>query len=150
MNIFESVLQKLNNQNLKISFAESCTGGMLVSFLVSVPGASNVLEESYVTYSEDAKKKILGVKQETLEKYTVYSKEVAIEMVEGLYNASKSNVCVSITGECGNGDDYSGCAYVGILYNQKLYTYVIEASGSRSEIREKYSFYVYQILDKIL
>ena len=65
-NIIEQVSNKLKNKQLKISFCESCTGGALVSTLVDIPGASSILEESYVTYSENAKQKIVGVKENTI------------------------------------------------------------------------------------
>ena len=93
--IYEIVFNKLKEKDLKISFCESCTGGNLVASLVKFPGASNILEESYVTYSENAKQKIVGVKKETLDKYTIYSKEVASEMALGLFKISNSDVCVA-------------------------------------------------------
>ena len=103
--IEKNLVEKLKEKKYKISFAESCTGGLLSSTIINVSGSSSVIEESYITYSEDAKMKLLDVKKETLDKYTVYSKEVAQEMCEGLYEKTKSDVCVSITGQAG-GSEY--------------------------------------------
>lgn len=77
------------NKKWQISLAESCTGGKIVATLVNAKGTSKVLSQSYVTYSCDAKIKILGVKKDTLDCYSVYSKEVAKEMVEGLQKLLK-------------------------------------------------------------
>ena len=79
-----NLVSKLKEKKYHISFAESITGGLCAATLVSVPGASNVLAESLVTYSEEAKMKYLDVKKETLNKFGVVSIEVAKEMVIGL------------------------------------------------------------------
>lgn len=148
--VYERVSDKLQKEKLSISFCESCTGGALVSTLVKFPGASNVLSESYVTYSEEAKKKILGVKEETLRKYTVYSSEVAKEMVDGLYNLTKSDICVSITGEVGGDDDQEYTAYVVIKYKNINHEYIFKTKGNRCENINNYVFEIYLNLEKIL
>lgn len=88
--IENKLVEKLKEKKFKISFAESCTGGLLASSIINVSGSSSVIEESYITYSENAKMKLLDVKNETLNKYTVYSKEVALEMAKGLKNRTNS------------------------------------------------------------
>ena len=80
----EELVRILFERALKITTAESCTGGLIAATLVNVPGVSDVFETGYITYSEETKMRILGVKRETLEKYTVYSEEVAREMAEGM------------------------------------------------------------------
>ena len=95
------VYQELKRLGYHISFAESCTGGMLASKLVNVAGSSAVMNESYVTYSEDAKMKILGVEKETIDKYDVVSNEVAIEMANGVCAKTGSEVGVAVTGYAG-------------------------------------------------
>ena len=84
-----------------VTFAESCTGGLLAARLVGVPGASAVLEESHVTYSDAAKVRALGVKPETLEKHTAVSEAVAREMAEGARRISGADWAVSTTGYAG-------------------------------------------------
>ena len=95
----KTLVELLLKNNMTISFAESCTGGMLASTLINVSGSSNVINESYVTYSEEAKMRILGVSKETLNKYTVYSSEVAEEMAEGLKKVTHANVGAAVTGK---------------------------------------------------
>lgn len=91
----------LKSRGETVTFAESCTGGLLAARLVGVPGASAVLEESHVTYSDAAKTRVLGVKLETLEKYTAVSEAVAREMAEGARRISGADWAVSTTGYAG-------------------------------------------------
>lgn len=149
--LIKEVSNKLQNRNLKISFAESCTGGALVSALVSIPGASNILEESYVTYSEHAKIKLLNVKKDTIDKYSVYSKEVAYEMCMGLFNISNSDICVSITGHAGGTEcQDNGIAFVCIKYLDEYYQCKLTESGSREEVRNKFVEKVFSKINELL
>ena len=107
----KTLVELLLKKNMTISFAESCTGGMLASTLINVSGSSNVINESYVTYSEEAKMRILGVSKETLNKYTVYSSEVAEEMAEGLKKVTQANVCASVTGKAEDESGICKCDY---------------------------------------
>lgn len=128
------IVKILKDKKWKISFAESCTGGLLVSTLVNASGASSVLSESYVTYSVDAKMKILGVKKETLDQYTVYSQEVANEMAEGLKKVTNSNICVSVTGEAESKNIDCKCYYT-IIINEEILASSVSFKGSRNEVR---------------
>lgn len=147
------LVECLKQNNLHISFAESCTGGMLVSTLVNASGASNVLNESYVTYSIDAKTRVLGVKKETIDKYTVYSPQTAKEMVEGLYEKTKAEVCVSVTGRAGGGasDPLDGLFDYAILTNiggkNHLHIDRQEFKGTRNDVRKMQTTYIlWQVL----
>lgn len=115
----KTLVELLLKNNMTISFAESCTGGMLASTLINVSGSSNVINESYVTYSEEAKMRILGVSKETLNKYTVYSSEVAEEMAEGLKKVTHANVCASVTGKAEDESGICKCDYCIIVMIQK-------------------------------
>ena len=116
----------LINKNITISACESCTCGMFTSKLGSVSGISKVLERGIVTYTERAKIEELGVKAQTIDKYTVVSPEVAIEMVEGLKEKTGSDICISITGymgpDGGTEKDPVASAYIGVFYKDKLYS----------------------------
>ena len=121
----EELVYKLIDKKLHISFAESLTGGLCASKIVSIPDASKVLAESYVTYSNEAKMKILGVKEETINKYSVVSNEVAYEMALGLHKITKSDICVSLTGLAGPlGDEFHevGAVFIGVYYKNKVIT----------------------------
>lgn len=133
----QTLVRILKENNYTISFAESMTGGLLVSQITSVPGASNVLKESFVTYSNDTKIKILGVSDESIKKYKVVSPQVAKEMVYGLKNISQADICVSVTGEAGPNPSIGkiGEVYIGILYRDKFYDYGFNLLGNRREIQ---------------
>lgn len=144
--IENQIVKILTDKKWKISFAESCTGGLMVATLVNASGCSNVLSESYVTYSEEAKMKILSVKKETLNRYSVYSKEVAIEMAKGLQKITNSNVSVSVTGLAEAPDNNCKCDYA-IIINDTLYVEEVSFNGTRYEVRTKQ---VNHILNRIL
>ncbi len=139
MKIEEKIVKYFNENNLHISFAESMTGGMLASTIVSVSGASDILERSFITYSNDAKIDILGVNPKTIDKYDVVSIEVVKEMAYGLKKITSSDVCVSVSGYA-NGyfkDEEKGKVCYAILYNDELYTNEVIIEGSRNEVRKK-------------
>lgn len=106
--LVQVVGKKLLERGITISSAESCTGGMFAETLTSVPGISEVFDRSLVTYTYKAKMEELGVKRETIDTYSVYSKEVAEEMALGLWKKSGSKICISITGIAGPGGDMPG------------------------------------------
>lgn len=114
----EVVCKGLLEKNLKISTAESCTGGMLSGRIANVSGVSQILKESIVTYSNEAKIKYLGVKDQTLRKYGAVSSETAIEMANGLKRNTSSDICISITGIAGPGGGTDekpvGLVYIGL------------------------------------
>lgn len=94
----EEIVKYLINNNISIATMESCTGGLLASLITDIPGASNILKFSAVTYSSEYKIK-LGVKKDTIDKYSVYSKEVAQEMAYNIAIYSNSILGVGITGK---------------------------------------------------
>lgn len=97
-NLNEKIVKILKEKNKTISFMESCTGGFLANEITNVSGASNVLKVSLVTYSNEYKMNF-GVTKNTLDKYTVYSKETAKEMAKSVSNFAASDFGVGITGE---------------------------------------------------
>lgn len=100
----ESRLVKLLlEKDLQITCAESCTGGMIASLLVNVPGVSEILMESYVTYSNEAKHRLLGVEQEALSEYGAVSQQVAFQMAEGAARAAGADAAIAVTGIAGPG-----------------------------------------------
>ena len=93
----------LIQKHLKITTAESCTGGLLAGRLLDIAGASEVYEEGYITYSDASKAKLLGVKKETLEKYSAVSEKTAEEMVRGAAKAANADAALATTGIAGPG-----------------------------------------------
>lgn len=105
---------------ITLSTAESCTGGMLSQMITSISGSSNIFIGGLCTYTEDMKMKLLGVKKETLDKYTVYSEQVASEMSKGVMSLTGSKASIGVTGLAGpNGgtkDKPVGTVYVSVRY----------------------------------
>ena len=148
----QALVRMLTENDYTISFAESMTGGLLVSQITSVSGASKVLKESFITYSDDAKIKILGVSAESIKNYKVVSPQVAKEMAYGLKNISHSDICVSVTGEAGPNPSVGkvGEVYIGIIYKDKFYDYCLNLLGNRKEIQRNSVDQILAYLIKIL
>jgi nicotinamide-nucleotide amidase len=117
-NLANKLVKKLIQEKLKISFAESCTGGMLSSKITSISGSSKIFNLGLVTYSNKAKINILKVPKKTISKYGAVSNECCLSMVKNLSKISKANISVSITGIAGpNGGTKLkpvGLVYIGI------------------------------------
>lgn len=117
------VADRLMEQGLTLSSAESCTGGMFASTMTDIPGISQCFDRGLVTYSNQAKMEELGVSAGTLEKFGAVSEETALEMVEGLKRVSGSEVCISVTGIAGPGGGSEekpvGLVYIGFSYGDK-------------------------------
>jgi len=118
------LVKKLTIKKLKISFAESCTGGMLSSTITSVSGSSKVFDLGLVTYSNKVKIDILKVPKKLITKYGAVSKECCLSMVRNLSKISKANISVSITGIAGpnGGTKFKpvGLVYIGIKKGNKI------------------------------
>ena len=136
--VLASILIK---KQITVTTAESATAGMIASLLADTPGMSDCMKEAFVTYSEEAKKNRLGVKQETLDKYTVYSHEVAAEMAEGARRASGADLALSVTGIAGPGGGTKsqpvGLTYIGAAFKDTVVTRKYIFSGDRATIRRK-------------
>ncbi|MBO4311080.1 MAG: nicotinamide-nucleotide amidohydrolase family protein [Lachnospiraceae bacterium] len=136
----QSVVDLLKSNNLTISCAESCTGGMVASRLINVSGVSEVLNNCFVTYSDKSKHKILGVKKSTLAKYTAVSKEVCLEMSEADGVSNKADVFVAVTGVAGPDSPYEGkevgLVYIGCNVKGKNKVKEYKFKGDRIKIRE--------------
>ncbi len=130
------IVKKLLYQNLKISCAESCTGGLLAGRLINVAGVSDVLKESFVTYCDEAKINRLGVKPETIEKYSAVSKECAAEMAKGVARETGSDIGVATTGYAGPDGDQVGLVYIAVSYKGQITVKELNLNFSRNDIRE--------------
>ena len=150
--IENTIYEYLNSgkKPLTISTAESCTGGMVASKLIEVPGISENFIESIVSYSNEAKIKRLKVKKETLEKYGAVSEEVAREMLAGL----KTDIGISTTGIAGPGggtkDKPVGLVYIGIKVKDEVKVFKRELKGDRNRIRQRAMMHALYNLLKIL
>lgn len=136
----EAVVELLASQNLTLATAESCTGGMLAARIVNVPGASRILKEGFVTYSDRAKRKRLLVKKGTLAREGAVSGKTAKEMAKGGCFVSGADVCISITGiagpDGGSKEKPVGTVFMACCYQGEVNIKEFHFSGSRSKIRE--------------
>jgi PncC family amidohydrolase len=118
------VFIKLKKKKLKISFAESCTGGMLSSIITSKNGSSKVFNLGLVTYSNKSKVDVLKVPKRIIKKYGAVSKECCLSMVNNLSKISKANISVSLTGIAGPSGGTKqkkvGLVYIGIKKGNKI------------------------------
>ena len=150
--IENTIFECLNSAEkpLTISTAESCTGGMIASKLIEVPGISENFIEGIVSYSNEAKIKRLKVKKETLEKYGAVSEEVAREMLAGL----KTDIGISTTGiagpDGGTKEKPVGLVYIGIKVKDEVKVFKRELKGDRNKIRQRAMMHALYNLLKIL
>ena len=123
-NLSLKILKLLTKKKLTLSFAESCTGGLLASSITSISGSSKVFNMGLVTYSNNAKIKLLQVPKKTITKYGAVSYETCLSMVKNLSKISKSNISISITGVAGpNGGTKEkpvGLVYIGLKKGSKI------------------------------
>lgn len=151
----QSVVGKILCENkLSISTAESCTGGMVAETLISFPGISEVFKEGVITYSNEAKIKRIGVKEETLREFGAVSEETAREMVEGIARLANTNIGISTTGIAGPGGGTEekpvGLVYVGIYINGEIIVQKLNLNGNRDAVRRKATMNALNILRKEL
>ena len=138
---FSKLIKKLKKKKLKISFAESCTGGLLAQSITSISGASKVFNLSVITYSNKSKSSILNVPKKIINKFGAVSEECCLSMVKNLAKISKSQINVSITGIAGpkGGSKFKpvGLVFFGINYKGKNYVYkYLFANKTRRSIQK--------------
>jgi len=119
----QKVIKECDKQKRILAVAESCTGGMLSSYITSISGSSNIFDRGFITYSNDAKIDLIDVKKKTIEKFGAVSKETAIEMAEGTIKNSLASLAISITGVAGPGGGTSinpvGTVYIAIIIDDE-------------------------------
>ncbi|OOM70192.1 competence/damage-inducible protein A [Clostridium sp. BL-8] len=139
INLEDVVAELLTEKKLTISTAESCTGGMIAATLINYPGISEVLLEGAVTYSNEAKHKRLGVKNETLEKYGAVSEETAREMAIGIAKTANADVSIVTTGIAGPGGGTEekpvGLVYIGVYVQGEVVIKRCIFNGNRNRVR---------------
>lgn len=135
----ERIVKILAQKGLTVTTAESCTGGLIAATLVNAAGASEVLSEGYVTYSNEAKERILGVNHETLRTWGAVSVRTAAEMAQGAARVSGADAALSSTGIAGPGggteDKPVGLIYIGCYFKGKTRVKECRFSGNRMENR---------------
>ena len=136
----ESVVGLLKEQQLTLTTVESCTGGLFTGRLVNVQGASEVLKQGFITYSNKAKRKLIGVKKLTLKEFGAVSDKTAKEMAKGAILTTGSDVAVSITGiagpDGGTKEKPVGLVYIAVSVKGTMQVEEYHFTGNRMKIRE--------------
>jgi len=139
-NIFEYLKEKLEMNNKKITFAESCTGGLIASYFTKVAGSSAVFDGSVVSYANEIKSKWLGVDERVLEKFGAVSEEVIQQMLLGILEISESDYAIAVSGIAGptgaTPTKPVGTVFIGVSDKEgKFYVERLQLKGSREEIQ---------------
>lgn len=136
----ERIVNLMRERNLTLAVAESCTGGMLSSRIIDVAGVSDVYKAGFVTYANEAKQNLIGVKEETLRDFGAVSEQTAREMVLGAMKVAKADMAVATTGIAGPGGGTAekpvGLVYVACGRAEDIVVERCLFDGTRSEIRQ--------------
>ena len=137
---FEEAVSLLSRKHKTVTFAESCTGGLLAAALTEVPGASEVFPGSFVTYAEAVKQQYLGVTEMTLKDHGVVSAPCAMEMAKGARAATGADIAMSVTGVAGpgGGTDMTpvGLIFIGVSSPRGTRAYRFRFCGSGKNVRQ--------------
>lgn len=152
LEMHEVCAELLSKNSMKVAVAESCTGGMIASRLISVPGSSEWFVEGAVTYSQAAKMRRLGVKAETLEKYTDVSAQTASEMAEGIRLTSGADIGISTTGYAGpsGAPGQIGLVFIGVSTKDETSVCELHLKGNREYIRNSATLNALNLLRKLI
>ena len=133
------LIRLLGMKEITLATAESCTGGLIASSIVAIPGASAVFEEGCVTYSNAAKTRRLGVREETLAMFGAVSEETAIEMAQGAARTSGASAAIATTGiagpDGGSVDKPVGLVWIAAYYDGRVRTRRLNLPGGRDSVR---------------
>ena len=152
--IEERIVTELIDRQLTVTTAESCTGGLLGATLVNVPGVSEVYKEGYITYSDEAKEKLLGVSAETIFNYGVVSEQTAKEMAMGAARTAEADIALSTTGvagpDGGSAEHPVGEGYIGCYYRGKTVGIRFLGKGDRMAVRTQAVHRALELLEETM
>lgn len=138
--IEQEIAELLIRNHMTVTTAESCTGGLVAGRLINAAGISAAYRQGYITYANEAKHKLLGVKNKTLRKHGAVSRQTAKQMAKGAAAAAKADAAISVTGiagpDGGTKEKPVGLVYIGCYVQEKVTVKECHFSGSRSEIRQ--------------
>lgn len=140
-NLANKLVKLAIKNQIKLTTAESCTGGLVSGLITSISGSSEIFDRAFITYSNIAKNELLEVKKESLEKFGAVSYQIADEMAQSAVKKSAADLSISITGIAGSNSDNSkkevGLVYISSFFtkNNNLISKKFQFSGNRDEIR---------------
>ena len=148
------IINKLIKKNISISVAESCTGGLIANSITKFSGISKIFSCGIISYSNKTKIKYLGVSKRNLSNFGAVSKEIAEDMINGLYKNEKTKICISTTGIAGpNGGTKLkpvGLVYIGIKINKKNYIFKKKYEGKRLDIQRKTRDFIFRKINELI
>ena len=154
MPIIKKVIDKLIKKNISISVAESCTGGLIANTITKYSSVSKIFSYGIITYSNKSKSKYLSVSKTNLSKFGAVSKEVAEDMINGLYENERTKICISTTGIAGpNGGTKLkpvGLVYIGIKVNKSNYIFKKIYKGKRLDIQRKTRDFIFSKINQLI
>ncbi len=150
----KKVIDILSSRGHSLTFAESCTGGLIVSTFTAVAGVSSILNGAVVSYSNEIKSKWLGVKEETLIKYGAVSKDTVNEMLDGVIKLSNADGAIAVSGiagpDGGTKEKPIGTVFIGVKYLDRVIIKRFNFIGSRVEIQREATTTAIELFIKIL
>ena len=150
------IIQRLIKKNITISVAESCTGGLVASEIISTPNSSKIFNLGIIAYSNKSKVKVLGVDKKNLLKFGAVSSQVCKGMVENLHKISKSDICISTTGIAGPGGGTIskpvGLVYIGLKFKKtsQIFMFNFNQNFTRNKIQKLTVKTVLDLIDKLI
>jgi PncC family amidohydrolase len=153
LDVIKKVHEILRERGLTLSVAESCTGGLISHYITTLPGASNFFEAGIISYSAEAKKKILGISPSTIEKHGVVSEDTAIEMAEKIRALTKTDYALSTTGNLGPGvleGKEKGLIYIAVSNTGQTISREFRFTGNREKNKEAASLSALKLLIEVM
>ncbi|MEA1953519.1 MAG: CinA family protein [Campylobacterota bacterium] len=148
----EKIILELIKRGKSISFAESCTGGRIASEFTAISGASNVLNGSCITYSNEIKHKWLNVSKDTLKQYGAVSQECVSQMLDGIVSITNADYAIAVSGIAGPSggtvDKPVGTVYIGLLTPKEKQIYHCQFEGARNDIQNKATTFAIEKLEE--
>ena len=152
----KNLILGLKQKGERVCCAESCTGGMITAALTEIPGSSSVLSRGFVTYSNQSKIDMLGVKLKTLELHGAVSGQTVSEMASGAITASngEADYAIAVSGvagpDGGNKEKPVGLVYIGIKINNKNYIFKKIYKGNRLDIQRRTRDFIFRKINKLI
>jgi PncC family amidohydrolase len=153
LTVIGKLSDKLLERGLRLSIAESCTGGFISDAVTNMPGSSRFFDLGVVGYSEEAKRSVLGISASLLRKHGTVSEETAVAMAKGVRRLSGSDVSLSVTGIAGPEsieDKEVGLIYMAVAMEDIEKSQGIRLTGEREEIKKQASLEALQFLNQVL
>ena len=150
----KKIINYLIKNNITISTAESCTGGLLSYCFIKYNSASKIFKTGFICYSNSSKIKKLNINKENIKKYGAVSLEVAKQMTVNLAKIEKTNLSIITTGIAGptggSEDKPVGLVYIGLKYNKKLLIYKKKFNGTRIQIQKKTVNFIFKKIKELV